>query len=77
MPDLLRCKKQWWRIRDLEAEFGLSRSTCYELAAAGTFGAPVQLGGTGSALLFHRSDVLRAIERSREKMAEDLGIVPD
>jgi predicted DNA-binding transcriptional regulator AlpA len=74
--DLLISKKLWLTARDLQREFGCSRSTIYALAAAGFFGVPLRLGSRpGAGLRFHREDVLRAIEARREELSAELGIL--
>ena len=71
--DLLRSKKPWLRISDLAKEFGISRSTAYEWAAAGAFGVPVQPAGPSTALLFSRSQVEKALRDSQERLSARTG----
>ena len=72
--NFLKTKKHWLKIADLALEFGISRSTAYEWAAAGAFGVPFQPAGPNSALLFSREQVNAAIRANQEKLSADLGI---
>jgi predicted DNA-binding transcriptional regulator AlpA len=75
--NLLKTKKQWLRISDLSKEFGISRSTAYEWAAAGAFGVPFQPAGPSTALLFSRRQIEKALRDSQEKLSAELGILLD
>ena len=76
MDNLLKSKKQWLRPADLVHEFSISRTTVYTWAAQGAFGVPWQPGGINTTLLFHRDEVIKAIQRSREILSEREGTLP-
>ena len=72
----LSSDRQWWSPAQVAAEFGIGRSTVYDLISQGAFGVPLKFSERpGGGLRVHRQNIVRLIAQRTSLMAEELGLV--
>lgn len=74
-PQELSSDRWWWTPAQIAAEFGIGRSTVYDLISQGAFGPPLKISKRpGGGLRIHWDGIVKFVEHQYEIMSEEFGI---
>ena len=72
---LLSSDRPWWSPKDIRVEFGIAKSTVYDLIASGAFGCPIKLTDRpGSSIRVRRKYVESFVANRLAAMSYQSGI---